>query len=123
MPTYIGTDVTAFTIGGSAYLDDVIDATLTPENRQEESKGVADRWDEPQLVGSGWNLEVNLKAGTTPKFPILGTATGSYAVGLTTTYATYTGTAVLLTAAHEVGRDAIQKVRVSMKGYGSLVVA
>ena len=106
MPTRkSGLDVSVFTIGGTAYLANLDNATLTINIDSEEAKGIADSWNYPWATAKGWSIEADsfvASAATT----LTDAATGDAlcTIAFTTGGGTYSGTGLIKTARSEERR-------------------
>lgn len=124
MPDRItGLAASAFGIGGSSYIGDLVNMDITVQNKTAEGKAITDIDDWPVLTGRAWTATAEMEIpvsgvnmmGTalsaTPNGTIAfnGGASGSYA-----------GTAVITSASHKASREAIQTFNVTLTGRGPL---
>lgn len=132
-----GLNYTVFGFMGSAYLGDLVNATLTLNNATAEGKGIADTAAFPILVGGDWSLEGELQipiANSTYGF--MGSAVAAYptsdatplvgpvgTVLLSSGAGSYSGTCVLTSVRHHGERSGIQTMTVTLAGRGGITYA
>lgn len=112
----IGGDVSVFTLGGSAFLGDMINATHEVEIKTVEGKGIADTDDYPVAVGRSLTITGELMISGTVN--LMGTANSStpwVAFTSTTGAGSYTGTAQIMNISHKVERENEQTFNVTLK--------
>ncbi len=125
MPTRkTGLDVSVFTVGGTVYLGNLDNATLTVNVESEESKGIADAWTFPWATSKGWSIEADTfiaSAATT----LTDAATGDalVTIAFTSGAGVYSGTGLIKTASHTVGNKQLQKEKFTVEGQGALAIA
>ena len=117
-------DVSVFTIGGTAYLGDLENATLTVNVDSEEAKGIADEWNYAWATAKGWTIEADTFVATTAA-TLTDAASGDalVTVAFTSGGNTYSGNALIKSATHSVGRASLQRQKFSLEGQGALTIA
>lgn len=117
-----GLDVTLFSLGGTAMVGMLENATLEVTNATEDAAGVNERWAENTIVGSNWRIEGELNVATVAGILTEAVGDGAVSVAFETGGNDYTGNGVVETASHQVNRRSLQKQRVSIQGNGALTV-
>ncbi len=119
----IGGDVSVFTLGGSAFVGDMINATHEIEIKTAEGKGVADTDDYPVPVGRRLTITGELMVAGSVN--LMGTANSSLPTitfSSTTGAGTYSGTAVITNISHKVEREGLQTFNVTLVSKSSFSV-
>lgn len=124
-----GLTVSVFTLGGTAYIGDLEEATLTVDNNLEEGRGIKDVAKFPIPLRGNWRIEATLFCASDA--PLMSAAVGTapsvsvtFTVNASTSTAVngkYTGTANIKTAAHRTPAG-LQKVNCTLSGKGALTV-
>lgn len=118
MPTptrKIGGSGAAFTLGGSAYVGDLVNCTCEVEVKTAEGKGVLETDDYPVEVGRRLTITGQLEVSGT--VALMGTANSStprLSFSVDTGAGTYAGTAVLTNISHKWNREEIQTFDVTL---------
>lgn len=119
-----GLDVSVFTLGGTAYLADLENATVSVNVDSEDAKGIADAWNYAWATAKGWSIEADTFVATSAAI-LTDAASGDalVTVAFTTGGNTYSGTALIKTASHSTSRAALQRQKFTLEGQGALTVA
>lgn len=127
MPNYTrrtGLDVSVFTLGGTAYLCALDNATLTVNVDSEDAKGVCDEWNYPWALARNWTIEADIFVEAAAALVTDATSGDAVVtVAFTSGANTYSGTALIKTASHSVSRSSLQRQKVTLEGQGELTVA
>ncbi len=115
--------VTAATIDGTSILAYAQSMDFEITNETEDASGIADRWSEDIVVGSGWRLEGEMHFTTSAAF-VATAASGDVevAVSFNSGGNTYAGNAIIQRAAHRAHKRAIQTQNVTLVGVGAPTV-
>lgn len=119
-----GLSATVFTLGGAEYLCDLDNATLSIEVENEDARGVCDEWSYAWATSKAWSVDAELFVGTNAAL-ITDMISGDsiVTVVLNTGANTYTGTGLLTSGSHSVGKSGLQKLSIKISGQGELSVA
>lgn len=119
-----GLDVSVFTLGGSDYLCDLDNASLSVEVEHEDARGVCDEWSFAWATSKSWSLDAELfVASAAALVTDMISGDSIVTVSFNTGANTYTGTGLLTSASHSAGKSGLQKVSVKIQGQGTLSVA
>lgn len=119
-----GLDVSVFTLGGTAYLADLENATLSVNVDSEDAKGIADDFAYPWATARSWSIEADTFVASAAAI-LSDAATGDsvVTVAFTTGAGTYSGNALIKSASHSTSRGALQRQKFTLEGQGELTVA
>lgn len=119
-------DWTSASIFGVDYLANASSFKIDPGTKTAEGKGAAetDAW--PVLTGRETTITMDIMVPSPGTATLTGTAftsnpTGTFSIN--TGANTYSGTAVLMNAAHGIERDGLQTISVTLATRGSVTVA
>ena len=119
----IGSNVTVWSLGGSAVVGQLHNAEMEFEVKTAEAKGISDTDDWPQEVGRAFTVRGEMEIiGSAFAMGTANSSTPTLVLAFTTGAATYAGTAVLTRASHRVERDGLQMLNVELKGRGAMTV-
>lgn len=116
-----GLDVSVFSLGGSSYLYDLDNATLSIEVETEDARGVGDLWSHSWSTSKSWGLDAELFVATSAT--LVADADQLVTVSFNTGANTYTGNGVLKSTSHSVGKSGLQKQSIKIEGQGALTIA
>lgn len=119
-----GLNISVFSLGGTDYLCDLDNATLSVEVESEDARGVCDEWSFAWATSKSWSIDAELfvtAAASLVTDMISGDSivTVSFNSGANT----YTGTGLLTSGSHSAGKSGLQKLSVKIQGQGALSVA
>lgn len=115
--------MTVWTVDGTSLLCELEDATISVEVDTEDAAGVCDDWKYAWSMARSWKIEqTNFVAGTGALGIQLAAGDNQVAVVLNTGGNGYTGTGLVTSGSHSIGRRALQKDVFSIEGQGPLVV-
>src|ERR1051325_10091543 len=98
-----GLQVTVFTLGSTTLVGDLDDCTLTVENNEEDGAAVKDLWENHIPLKGKWQIEAEIFVATVAGLvTVAASATPTVTVSFNTGGNTYSGTAMIKTAAHHV---------------------
>ena len=117
-----GTDVSVYTLGGTALIAELENAEVIVENQTEDGSGVNEPWSEMEIVGKSWRVEYEGHIGTVAALIAEAADDGAVTVAITTGANQYAGNGVVRTANHQTNRRSLQKQRCTIEGVGALTV-
>jgi len=119
-----GLDVSVFTLGGTAYLADLENATVSVNVESEDARGIADAWSYAWATSKSWSIEAETFIASSAAI-LADAASGDslVTVSFTTGAGSYTGNALIKTASHSSNRGALQRQKFTLEGQGALTVA
>lgn len=115
--------VSVFDVNSAHLIDEVESAELVMENKDVESKGVKERWDDPVAVGSNWRVEATLYVATSAEVLAIAAGTNPYVtLAISTGANQYAGNALVSQVGHSFKKDDLQMQKVTFKGKQALTV-
>ena len=113
-----GQSVSVFSLGGTAYLQDLDNCTVTVQVKDEDASGIADAWEYAWATKQSVQIESDMfVAHTNYIMPLVGT---SLAVSYNSGAGTYAGQFLLTMDAHSATKTELQKNKFTLKGQGAL---
>lgn len=124
MPTRkIGTNATVFTLGGSAFIGDLVNGVAEITVATQEGKGIADTDNYPVPVGRSMRITGELEvSGSVVLMGTANSSTPTVTFAATTGAGTYSGTAVISSISHRFEREGIQTFSVTLDSQGAVTV-
>lgn len=122
MPTRVtGLSVSVFTLGGSSFITALTDVTVHIDAKSEDASGIADQFEYAWAVKNKWHMDVDTFVESSAALMLLqgSSVTVSWISGATT----YTGTALVKMTSHNAKDGALQKVKGTLEGQGTLVLS
>lgn len=123
MPTvrHAASDCTVFSLGGTAMITALQNATIVSEVKDEDAAGVHDVWEYPWAVKGRWHIEADIFAESIAALmPLVGTVV---TVTFTTGAGSYSGSVLVTMGSHQVNRDSLQVQKAMLKGQGAATIA
>jgi hypothetical protein len=119
-----GLNVSVFSVGGTEYLCDLDNASLSVEVEQEDARGVCDEWAFAWATSKSWSIDAELFVSTVAALmtDIIG-GDALVTVSFNSGANTYTGTGLLTSGSHSAGKSGLQKLSIKIQGQGALAVA
>jgi hypothetical protein len=112
------------TLGGTNFLADITNCTVTLATKTVEGKGIADRWGYAFAVGSEITIEGDFYADTGATTPLTYAYNGTaLAFVFDTTTDVWSGSVQITNAQHIVNQDDVQKYRITASGWGAPTLA
>lgn len=119
-----GLDVAVFTVGGTSYINDLENATLSVEVQEEDARAIKDQFSYPWATGRSWTLEADVFVGAAATLlSIAGAGSAQVAVAFDSGGNAYSGTGLVTSASHQVNRGGLQMQKITIKGQGPLTIA
>jgi len=119
-----GLSVSVYSVGGTSFIDDLENATLSVELSDEDARGIADEWAYAWLTGRAWTLESDVFVNSTAAiFAMAVNGTGQVDISFNTGANNYSGTGVITSSNHQTAKTALQKQKVTIKGQGALTLS
>lgn len=115
----IAAQASVFTIGGSAFIGDLINGVAEITVATQEGKGIGETDNFPIAVGRSFRLNGELQASGS--IVLMGTANSStplVSFTANTGAGTYSGTAVITSISHRFERESIQSYSITLDAQG-----
>lgn len=119
-----GQDISVFTIDGVSFLCELKNATLTINIQTEEAKGACDVWSKPWAVSGSWDAHAELDVASAASLMGAGTNLNTLVSVVWNSGANnYSGEANITNVSHQAGHASLQKMNVTLMGFGDLTIS
>lgn len=124
MPTRkIGGSGSVFTLGGTTWVGDLEQCTISMEVKTAEGKGVTDTDDFPIATGRAMTIDGSLMvSGSVTLAGTVNSANPALSFSVNTGANTYGGTAVITKLDHKWSREDLQKYDITLKSQGTVSI-